>query len=283
MDAYRSVKQEVTGMSTQDGAGVKLRRVLSHNTVEDFDPFLMLDAFDSTDPNDYVKGFPWHPHRGIETVTYLIHGEIEHGDSLGNKGHIGDGDCQWMTAGSGIIHQEIPQASPHMLGAQLWVNLPASKKMTDPAYGNICAEDIPIVEETGAQIKIVAGHYKSNHGAFQGKHVPVTYLDVRLYANKMWEFSTNAKETLFVYIYKGAAAFEEDEQTEYKRRRALLFTKGEKLHVKAGEKGVRFLLMMAPPLKESVAWRGPIVMNTREELNEAFRDLDDNNFIRRKS
>jgi quercetin 2,3-dioxygenase len=180
--ARRVLETVVRGQQAMDGAGVHLRRVLGLRTTQEFDPFLMLDGFDSTNPADYTAGFPWHPHRGIETVTYLLRGEIEHGDSLGNSGVIRDLQCQWMTAGSGIIHQEMPKASPHMLGCQLWVNLPAAEKMCQPTYRDIGAHDIIEVREDSALVRIVSGTYGGKGGAFQGDHVRVQYLDIELKA-----------------------------------------------------------------------------------------------------
>jgi len=172
----RKVRRIVQGHEATDGAGVKLVRVLGHNDVQDFDPFLLLDAFDSTNPADYIKGFPWHPHRGIETVTYLVSGLIEHGDSLGNKGEIRDGDCQWMTAGSGIIHQEMPKPAERMLGIQLWINLPAKNKMTKPAYRDLTKKQIPLITEETVDIRLVWGTYKNYKGPFQGAHVDPLFM-----------------------------------------------------------------------------------------------------------
>ncbi|MGB2578779.1 hypothetical protein AAIR98_000698 [Elusimicrobium simillimum] len=277
----RKVAKLVTGTATQDGAGVKLTRVLSRPDVKDFDPFLMLDAFDSKNPDDYTKGFPWHPHRGIETVTYLVEGDIEHGDSMGNKGSINDGCCQWMTAGSGIIHQEMPKPAPHMLGLQLWINLPKKDKMTAPAYRDIRSEMIPVIKEDGAVIRVIAGEYKGKKGATKGDYVKATYLDVKLESNALWEIDTNPDETVFVYLLQGDAVFEEESSTQYiPAKTAVLMTYGDNMYVKAGDKGARFVLLAAKPLKEDVAWGGPIVMNTREELQNAFEELDNGTFIK---
>lgn len=280
MDGQRQVTKEVTGFATEDGAGVKLTRVLGNTTVDAFDPFLMLDAFDSTRPGDYTKGFPWHPHRGIETVTYLISGDIEHGDSMGNAGSILDGECQWMTAGSGVIHQEMPKAVEHLLGAQLWINLPADKKMADPAYNDIRAADVPRIREDGALVKVIAGGYKGEPGAFRGKYVDATYLDVSLEPDAEWTYESVPENTLFVYIYGGGGYFQKPWAEQFPAKRALLFSHEKLVHVKAGEDGVRFLLLTAKPLYEPVAWGGPIVMNTREELAQAFEELDDGTFIK---
>ncbi len=280
----RTVKKIVTGTTQYDGAGVKLVRVLSNATIEDFDPFLMLDAFDSTDPADYVKGFPWHPHRGIETVTYLVHGDIEHGDSLGNSGSILDGCCQWMTAGGGIIHQEMPQASKRMLGTQLWLNLPAKDKMTTPQYGDIEAENVPVIRSGGSVVKVISGDYQGTPGAFQGRYVDMIFLDVELEPGSEWQFAVDPEFTLFVYIMAGAAFFpagtDETAEIEIPEKRAVLTNHGETFTVRTGESKVHFLLYAGLPLHEPVAWGGPIVMNTREELRQAFRDIDEGTFIR---
>jgi redox-sensitive bicupin YhaK (pirin superfamily) len=277
----RAVKKIVTGSAQQDGAGVKLTRVLGHATVEDFDPFLMLDAFDSKNPEDYLKGFPWHPHRGIETVTYLIRGEIQHGDSLGNSGAILDGCCQWMTAGSGIIHQEMPQAAPHMLGVQLWLNLAAKDKMTAPKYKDIRAESVPKMEEPGAVVRVVSGSYKGAAGAASGDYVPMLFLDVALQENAEWSLSLPPEDTLFLYIVEGSLLLPyEDAVREIPEKTASLFGSGDFLSLKAGQSGARFLLFSAPPLKEPVAWGGPIVMNTGDELQTAFHELQTGSFLK---
>lgn len=290
MKGKRKATQVVRGQNAVDGAGVHLRRVLGNRTVESFDPFLMLDGFDSKDPNDYIKGFPWHPHRGIETVTYLVSGEMEHGDSLGNKGTIKDHGCQWMTAGSGIIHQEMPKASERMLGAQLWVNLPKKDKMTEPSYGDIKSEDIPVVNEENATISILSGNYKGTKGGFIPKYVDVTYFDVDLKPNQVWEYDgISNNQTLFTYLLDGTMAVNDDLDDFERRGCAVLFTPSnsdesqhDTLVVKAGEEGARFLLLAAKPLKEPVSWGGPIVMNTKEELDLAFMELDDDTFIKHK-
>ena len=276
----RTISKIVTGQQAVDGAGVRLVRVIGHGDVADFDPFLMLDAFDATDPKDYVKGFPWHPHRGIETITYLVQGDIEHGDSLGNKGSIRDGDCQWMTAGSGIIHQEMPQASTRMFGLQAWLNLPARDKMTAPKYRGITQADIPVVEEAGVRIHVVAGTYGATSGAMQADFVKALYLDVELAPGASWRLETNPEDTLFVYLMQGAAGFGNTVDQRVPWRHAVLFSEGEAFVVKAGDEGTRFVLMSGTPLREPVAWGGPIVMNTDEELKTAFRELRENTFIK---
>jgi redox-sensitive bicupin YhaK (pirin superfamily) len=277
--ANRETKKVVGGAIQYDGAGVKLVRVVGRDDVHDFDPFLLLDAFDSENPDDYTKGFPWHPHRGIETVTYLIRGDIEHGDSLGNSGSILDGWCQWMTAGSGIIHQEMPQAVDRLLGAQLWVNLPQKDKMTSPAYRDITSEMVPIIEEEHATVRIISGSYKQTQGPVSGDYVKTRYLDVSINAGATWEIDTDEQNTLFCYLVSGAARFGDASETTPSHR-AVLTTNGDKLRVTASNQGVRFLLIAGRPLKESIAWGGPIVMNTREELATAFRELDEGSFIK---
>ncbi len=286
MSQLKTIKKIVTGQRAVDGAGVKLVRVFGNYDTKDFDPFLMLDAFDSTNPNDYTKGFPWHPHRGIETITYLIKGDIEHGDNLGNRGSILDGDCQWMTAGSGIVHQELPKSSERLLGAQLWLNLPAKDKMTDPIYGDIKKKDIPVIEENGTKIRVIAGDYFGTKGAFEGKFVKATYLDVEIPKGKEWSFSNEKDNTLFIYIFSGKAIFDPSKSIENVKdlideKQAVLFNNGEKFWIKAADHGIRFILLTAKPVNEPIAWGGPIVMNTREELNKAFKELDSNTFIKK--
>lgn len=275
----RNVQALVQGSRAVDGAGVRLVRVLGRDTIKAFDPFLMLDAFDSTNPNDYTKGFPWHPHRGIETVTYLIKGNILHEDSLGNKGDIVNGCCQWMTAGSGILHQEMPQASPRMLGLQLWLNLPASAKMAMPMYHDIRTEQVPEVTQSGAVVRVIAGHFGGVAGAAQGDHVAMTMLDVHLDPDAAFYLDTPRDETAFAYLFSGDGSFGGERQ-KVSEKTAALFTPGERLSVAAGEKGLRMVLCVARPLRESVAWGGPIVMNTREELQLAFDELDRGTFIK---
>lgn len=286
----RKANQVIRGEHAVDGAGVRLRRVLGMRNIADFDPFLMLDGFDSLDPKDYIKGFPWHPHRGIETITYLIKGKVEHGDSLGNRGTIHDLECQWMTAGSGIIHQEMPKESERMLGCQLWVNLPAKDKMTQPAYGDITQDKVTRVEEKNATVRILAGSYKGEQGIFEGKYVKVTYLDIDLAPTSKWVYDeTPNNETLFIYLLDGNLAADSELSQFENKACAILFTpenRDENLHdaieVLSGDKGARFVLLAAKPLKEPVAWGGPIVMNTNKELEKAFEELDNGTFIKHK-
>ncbi len=274
----RQVKSIVTGRPAIDGAGVHLVRVLSRRNVVDFDPFLLLDAFDSVDPEDYVKGFPMHPHRGIETVTYLIEGKIEHEDSIGNKGVITSGSCQWMTAGRGILHQEMPKPSPRMLGLQLWVNLAAEKKMTAPAYRDITPELVTKVDSENASVAIVTGEYAGQKGGIRGEHIPVTFLDVTVKPGQKWEMPTNPHDNLFVYTMLGECSFGDKKEADGAKQ-AILFTEGDTFCAQS-EKGGRFVLVAGKPLKEPVAWGGPIVMNTDAELRLAFDELERGTFIK---
>ncbi|NLX82287.1 MAG: pirin family protein [Clostridiales bacterium] len=275
----REIAQVVTGNRAIDGAGVHLVRVLGRPTITDFDPFLMLDAFDSTDPKDYIKGFPWHPHRGIETVTYLAQGHIIHSDSLGNAGDIKDGGCQWMTAGSGIMHQEMPQASPRMLGLQLWLNLPREGKMTPPKYNDIRDEDVKVVTDAGASVRVLSGQYKGTSGVMAGDHVKMTMLDITLQPGAHFHMDTPRDETLFVYPFSGSGQFGPSLREEGARQ-AILFTQGDEVAFTAGKEGMHLMLFMGRPLKEPISWGGPIVMNTRDELMKAFDDLDRGTFIK---
>ncbi len=278
MNELRTIRKIVTGKHTVDGAGVKLVRVIGHDDIKEFDPFLMLDAFDSVDPNDYIKGFPWHPHRGIETITYLIQGDIEHGDSLGNTGRILTGECQWMTAGSGILHQEMPQASERMLGVQLWLNLPAKDKMVSPQYHGIRKEDIPVIDEGDRRVHILAGVYDGKTGAMQGSYCKPLLLDVEVSAGAEWKLDSTENTTLFIYIFQGAGTFGSDRLIPAKH--AVLFDETGTFLVRASDEGIRFFLMAGEPLQEPIAWGGPIVMNTREELQLAFQELEEGKFIK---
>jgi redox-sensitive bicupin YhaK (pirin superfamily) len=280
MENIRRINKVITGQRATDGAGVSLVRVIGYNDVKEFDPFLMLDAFDSINPEDYTKGFPWHPHRGIETVTYLLQGDIEHGDSLGNKGSILDGDCQWMTAGSGIIHQEMPKACKRMLGVQLWLNLPARDKMTYPQYRDIKSSSVPMLEEEGNKVRIISGSYKGKIGAIQGDYVKPLFVDIELKENGELTIDIEEDATLFVYIIQGEGCFDPAAQELISEKHAALFEQGDTFYVKASSKGMRILLLAAKPLKEPIAWGGPIVMNTKEELNQAFKEIDDGTFIK---
>jgi hypothetical protein len=267
------------GQSTYDGAGVKLKRIFAHDHTELTDPFLLLDHFGSDNPADYVKGFPWHPHRGIETVTYMLSGTVEHGDNIGNAGTIGPGDIQWMTAGGGVIHQEMPQPSKEMMhGLQLWVNLPAKNKMMEPRYRGILENEVPAVKIPGGEVRVIAGVYKDVEGPVKELIVDVEYLDIRL--KKETSLSHEAKKgyTSFCYLISGAGEFDE---TKLEQAHVILFTESGSIAVKAIE-DIHYIFVTGQQLNEPIAWGGPIVMNTQEELKTAFRELDEGTFIIKK-
>ena len=273
----RKVARVVRGVPAVDGAGVKLTRVLSRNTVEDFDPFLMLDSFDSTNPPDYLRGFPMHPHRGIETITYLVEGKLAHQDNLGNQGMITPGASQWMTAGNGILHQEMPQESEPFLGLQLWLNLPAAEKMTEPKYFDIRPEDRGLVEESCASVRVISGSYEGVEGA-KPHHIQATLLDVNLKAGQSIEIPVKEDETVFVFSILGETMVGGE---IFEEKTALLLEDGNLVEVSAMPgHTARFILASAPALHEPVAWGGPIVMNTREELQHAFDELQAGTFIK---
>lgn len=275
--ATRKIKKLVTGQRAIDGAGVHLVRVLGHDTVIDFDPFLMLDSFDSRNPADYIKGFPFHPHRGIETISYLVEGEMTHHDSLGNKGTIHSGESQWMTAGSGIMHQEMPQASKRMLGVQLWLNLPQSQKMTEPTYFDITKEMIGIKKTDEAVVHILAGEYDGVAGV-NPPHIKATIYDIELQPGKSITLPTKIEDNVFVFLIEGNAVIDDKTVSE---KTAVLFDEGDAITVSTeADNPLRFLICAAKPLHESIAWGGPIVMNTRDELNFAFKELDKGTFIK---
>ena len=276
----RRIRTTMTGKPVVEGAGVHLKRVFGFAEAPMFDPFLMLDDFRSDDPAKYRKGFPWHPHRGIETITYVLKGEVEHGDSLGNKGVIGSGDVQWMTAGSGIIHQEMPKGdgSGSMHGFQLWANLPASQKMTRPRYRGITADQIPVVTmENGVRIKVIAGSLNGVHGPMDDIAIHPEYFDCSLPPNAMYTHQTIADYTALIYVIGGRGRAD---GTEIADGTLVHFESGPELAVEAAEEGLRFLLLTGQPLGEPVAWQGPIVMNTQAELETAFREFRDGTFIK---
>ena len=265
-----------------DGAGVKLVRLFSAEEAKEFDPFLMMDAFDSASPSDYERGFPWHPHRGIETITYLIDGSIEHQDSLGNRGVINSGGAQWMTAGSGIIHNEMPQESDRMRGFQLWLNLPKKHKMTIPSYGDIHKDNIPVVKKDGAEIRVVSGDFDGKSGAFEGGYVKPTFLDISLDKDSHIDISTNPEETVFIYIVDGQIIVN-DSSHAIALKNVVLFDAGEAIRLSSKVENSRILYFSAKPLKEPIAWGGPIVMNTEAELRLAFAQLQRDTFINHSS
>lgn len=278
----RKIKTIYAAKPTIEGAGVHLKRVFGHAEVPTFDPFLLLDDFHSDNPKDYLAGFPWHPHRGIETVTYMIHGIVEHGDSLGNKGTIQSGDVQWMTAGSGIIHQEMPKGqNGPMGGLQLWVNLPASHKMMDPRYREIKSDNIPVHRaDNGVTVKIISGKYNGLTGPAQDLVGEPEYFDVSLPPNETFEHSLPQEHTLIAYVLGGAGIFEPNAKNNITKENLVLFDLGEKARITADEQGLQFLLISGRPIGEPVAWYGPIVMNTEEELALAFDEFRSGTFIK---
>jgi hypothetical protein len=270
-------KHVFRGRETRDGAGVKLTRIFGNDRAQLTDPFLLLDHFGSDDPADYLRGFPWHPHRGIETVTYMLEGKAEHGDSLGNAGVIGPGDLQWMTAGSGIVHQEMPKPiAGRMYGFQLWVNLPARMKMMPPRYRDVAAADVPTVSGDGVDVKVIAGACGGATGPLRDLVVEVDYLDVALAAGSAFAFAVKPGRTAFCYLYAGGG---EVAGSALEAHDLLLAIGAERIDVKAHSPS-RCILVAGAPLREPVAWGGPIVMNTRAELELAFRELDEGTFIK---
>ncbi|MGB5823889.1 MAG: pirin family protein [Proteocatella sp.] len=274
----KKVVKVVRGQDAVDGAGVHLLRVLGRDTAEEFDPFLLLDSFDSRNSEDYIKGFPMHPHRGIETITYLAEGELIHRDSLGNSGIIKNGGAQWMTAGSGILHEEMPQAAERMLGIQLWLNMAGSEKMAEPHYFDITKENIKVVEEEGYHVRILSGKFGGVQGS-KTRHIHLSFLDVSLDAGSEIVIPSKFKDTTIVFLLEGDCTI--DGET-YHEKSALLFGEGDRVEVEAGAEPSRFLFIEGLPLKESIAWGGPIVMNTRAELELAFDELNKNTFIKHK-
>jgi hypothetical protein len=275
--ATRKIAKEYLGQLVLEGAGVRLTRIFAHADVYDLDPFLLLDFFKSDHPDDYIKGFPWHPHRGIETITYLVEGLLEHGDSLGNKGVIEPLGCQWMTAGKGILHQEMPQPTEHLLGAQLWLNLPKAHKMTEPAYRDITVDDLKIVEDENVHVKIMAGEYAGQRGAVSGTYVDPVYLDISIKPSGVFSYRLPEEDTVFLLLLVGSLRIDEKE-VNADEVRGVLLEKGEEIEV-SSESSARFLLIAGKPIGEPIAWGGPIVMNTQEELRHAFAQIRNGTFI----
>jgi redox-sensitive bicupin YhaK (pirin superfamily) len=300
MAKTRKIRKVIKSKPTLEGAGVHLKRVFGNSEVPLFDPFLLLDDFRNTDPILYIKGFPWHPHRGIETITYVLKGDVEHGDSMGNKGVISSGDTQWMTAGSGIIHQEMPKGDPDgvMEGFQLWANLPKSQKMMDPRYRDVKSEQVPeVVLENGAKIKIICGTVDGKQGPVRDIVIDPEYLDVTVPAKSEFMHKTKRGHTVFAYVIEGKGLFCNqkdpfaydvegvnyfDMQREPFVRNGMLvlFGDGDQVTVSTQGDPVRFLLISGKPIKEPVAWYGPIVMNTEEELRIAFEEYQNGTFIK---
>jgi len=299
--SIRPIKRVVQSQPTLEGAGVKLRRAFGFGNTGDFDPFLLLDDFRNEHPQDYLAGFPWHPHRGIETITYVLAGSVAHGDSLGNRGSLGSGDVQWMTAGSGILHQEMPQGDPHgrMHGFQLWANLPSSLKMTRPRYQDIGAADIPeVVDDDGTRVRVVCGDFWGKSGPVDGVAANPRYLDVWVPPRVRKTLPVEASAHAFAYIFEGSGSFRDASAPQAVRtewvgdaagtpeltgnRSLVLFDSGDEITVQAGEEGIRFLLVSGRPIAEPVAWQGPIVMNTEAELRRAYAELRDGTFIKQR-
>jgi len=299
--SLRPVKRITAAKPTVEGAGVKLHRAFGFGNTRDFDPFLLFDDFRNDDPGDYLAGFPWHPHRGIETITYVLAGSVDHGDSLGNRGQLGAGDVQWMTAGSGIMHQEMPKGDDRgrMHGFQLWANLPSSLKMTDPRYQDIPATEIPaIVDDDGTVVRVVVGDFWGRRGPVDGIAAEPIYLDVSVPPGKRKVLPVETGRHAFAYVFAGSGSFRDASQpfgvlTEKGtpdndrmvrettgNRSLVLFDSGDEITVQAAEEGIRFLFVSGKPIEEPVAWYGPIVMNTGAELEQAFRDLRDGTFIK---
>jgi redox-sensitive bicupin YhaK (pirin superfamily) len=283
MNKIRKVKLTLKSRPTMEGAGVRLKRAFGYADPS-LDPFLLLDDFHSDDPNDYIAGFPWHPHRGIETITYMLHGEVEHGDSLGNGGIIEAGDVQWMTAGSGIIHQEMPKKDEEDLllaGFQLWANLPASHKMMDPRYRDIKKEEIPEIDfDHGVKVKIICGEVNGTKGPVQDIITEPEYLDVSIEPNSEFRHLVKEGNNVIAYIIEGEAYFDEDNKNLTGAENLVIYRDGDQVLIRTKSNNVRFLLISGKPIKEPVAWRGPIVMNTDEELRIAFREYQNGTFIK---
>lgn len=276
MSKERTIVQEVKGSPAVDGAGVHLVRVLGRPTIESFDPFLMLDSFDSTNPDDYTKGFPLHPHRGIETISYISSGAMKHRDSIGNEDTVIDGQVQWMTAGSGIMHEETLPATDRMLGVQLWLNMAADAKMSSPDYHALKGDDMPIVDVEGGTLKVIAGEYDGATG-FQAKHTPLTYYALKLEPGASITLPTDPQHTVFVFTLTGEVSVGDHLVGE---KTAALTDAGDSITITAGSEPTETLFLSGRPLRESVAWGGPVVMNTQEELHQAFAELERGTFIK---
>ncbi|MSU89747.1 pirin family protein [Rhodobacteraceae bacterium 2CG4] len=298
--SFRPVKSETRAQPAIEGAGVHLHRVFGFGDPAEADPFLLLDDFRNDDPAAYAKGFPWHPHRGIETITYVLEGEVEHSDSLGNRGVLGPGSVQWMTAGSGILHQEMPRGNPkgQMHGFQLWANLPSAHKMTAPRYQDIQGSDIPVVvEDDGTSVRVITGAFWGQRGPVDGIAADPVYLDVSVPPNVRRSLPVDTYANAFAYVFAGSGTFRDAShpqgvrvEKEYRgeelnirdltgNRTLVRFDSGDEITVQAGPEGMRFLLVTGTPIREPVAWQGPIVMNTRTELMQAMRDLQNGTFI----
>jgi quercetin 2,3-dioxygenase len=300
--SLRPVKEIIQAQPTMEGAGVKLQRAFGFGKTKEFDPFLLLDDFRNDHPEDYEAGFPWHPHRGIETITYVLAGTVEHQDSLGNKGKMTTGDVQWMTAGSGILHQEMPSgdARGRMHGFQLWANLPRTLKMTDPRYQDVPASAIPeVTDDDGTRVRIICGEFWGKKGPVEGVAADPQYLDVWVEPGKRKRLKMDVTRNAFAYVFAGEGTFRDSSEPravltesavdpkaepvyDAKNHALVLFDRGDEIVVQAGGEGIRFLLVSGKPIEEPVAWYGPIVMNTQAELKQAMGELQDGSFIRHR-
>jgi redox-sensitive bicupin YhaK (pirin superfamily) len=298
--SVRPIKRLTVAQPAIEGAGVRLRRAFGFGNTSEFDPFLLLDDFRNDRPADYLAGFPWHPHRGIETITYVLAGTVDHGDSLGNRGTLAAGDVQWMTAGRGILHQEMPQgdADGRMHGFQLWANLPSSLKMTAPRYQDIAATDIPeVVDDDGTRARVICGDFWGKTGPVHGVAADPRYVDVSVPPGKRKRLAVERSRHAFAYVFAGSGSFRDASGPQSVRnelaeeaglvdrgdagnRSLILFDSGDEVVVQAGDEGIRFLLVSGKPIDEPVAWYGPIVMNTDEELKQAYAELRNGSFIR---
>jgi len=293
--SVRPVKQVIHPKPTLEGAGVRLQRGFGFGTTTEFDPFLLFDDFRNDNPADYLAGFPWHPHRGIETITYVLTGTVEHGDSLGNRGSLGAGDIQWMTAGSGILHQEMPKGDQHgrMHGFQLWANLPSSLKMTKPRYQDVPGKDVPdVTDDDGTSVRVVCGEFWGKKGPIEGVAADPRYLDISVPPRTRRVMPVESSRHAFAYVFAGSGTFRDasepravrnelkDGEYDLGNRSLVLFDSGDEIVVESGDEGIRFLLVSGQPIEEPVAWYGPIVMNTQAELRQAMRELQLGTFIR---
>jgi redox-sensitive bicupin YhaK (pirin superfamily) len=302
--SIRPVKKLIRSKPALEGAGVHLRRAFGFGETSDYDPFLLLDDFRNDIPADYLAGFPWHPHRGIETITYVLAGTVEHGDSLGNRGAIAAGDVQWMTAGSGIIHQEMPKGDPvgRMHGFQLWANLPSALKMTAPRYQEVKSADIPeVTDDDGTQVRLVCGSFWGKRGPVEGIAADPVYVDVSVPPGRRRTLPVETTRHAFAYVFAGSGKFcnasaplavptenvgwwsDSAPPADVDNRSLVLFDRGDEVAVEAGPNGIRFLLVSGKPLEEPVAWYGPIVMNTQAQLQQAFRELELGTFLKSKT
>lgn len=303
--SFRPVKRIIESRPTTEGAGVKLRRAFGFGETREHDPFLLFDDFRNESPGDFLAGFPWHPHRGIETITYVLAGEVDHGDSLGNRGTLGAGDIQWMTAGSGILHQEMPRGDAHgrMHGFQLWANLPSSLKMTAPRYQDIPGAEIPeVVDDDGTVVRVVSGDFWGKKGPVEGIAAQPRYLDVSVPPNRRKVLPVEVASHAFAYVFAGSGSFRDASQPvgalvekglpdgeeifirdQTGDRSLVLFDSGDEVVVQAGPEGIRFLLVSGRPIREPVAWYGPIVMNSQAELRQAFAELQNGTFIKQSA